>query len=146
MTSLHSDEMGQDRPARCRQPAAADSPGEPVLLVAVCAGRRCQALRALHDPSASASGNCGQLLKEAVRRRPRSVLISTGCLGPCARGCVAAVGTGSATEGEIRWTGHPVGLGLIEMPERAAALAAWITSSAPDLSTLPETLWRVGTS
>ena len=138
--------MGQDRPARCRQPAAADSPGEPVLLVAVCAGRRCQALRALHDPSASASGNCGQLLKEAVRRRPRSVLISTGCLGPCGRGCVAAVGAGTATEGEIRWTAQPVGLGLVEIPERAAALAAWITSSAPDLSTLPETLRRVGTS
>jgi hypothetical protein len=100
----------------------------------------------MHDPSASASGHCGQLLKEAVRRSPRSVLISAGCLGPCARGCVAAVGTGTATEGEIRWTGRPVGLGLIEIPERAGALAAWITSSAPDLSTLPEMLWRVGPS
>ena len=59
---------------------------------------------------------------------------------------MAAVGTGTATAGQIRWTGHPVGLGLVEIPERAAALAAWITSSAPDLSTLPETLWRVGVS
>ena len=59
---------------------------------------------------------------------------------------MAAVGTGMATTGEIRWTGRPVGLGLIEMPERAAALAGWITSSAPDLSTLPETLWRIGVS
>jgi hypothetical protein len=35
---------------------------------------------------------------------------------------------------------------LIEIPERAAALADWITTSAPDLSMLPPTLWRVGTS
>jgi hypothetical protein len=122
---------------------AAGSPDEAVLLVAVCAGHRCQALRALHEPSAAGSGSCGQLLKEAVRRNPRAVLISTRCLGPCARGCVAAVGSGTATEGGIHWTGRPVGLGMIEMPERAAALAAWITSSAPDLATLPEVLWSI---
>jgi hypothetical protein len=134
---------GQVHPGQCRQAAAAGSPDEAVLLVAVCAGHRCQALRALREPSAAGSGSCGQLLKEAVRRSPRAVLISTRCLGPCARGCVAAVGTGTATEGGIHWTGRPVGLGMIEMPERAAALAAWITSSAPDLATLPEVLWSI---
>jgi hypothetical protein len=30
------------------------------------------------------------------------------------------------------------------MPARAAALAAWISGSAPDLKTLPEDLWRIG--
>lgn len=59
---------------------------------------------------------------------------------------MAAVGTGMATDGEICWMGQPVGLGMVESPERAAALAAWITGSAPDLSALPEPLWRVGAS
>jgi len=71
--------------------------------------------------------------------------VSTGCLGPCARGCVAAVGAGTATDGEVRWSGRPAGLGMVEIPERAAALAAWISDSAPDLSALPQTLWRIGT-
>jgi hypothetical protein len=118
---------------------------EHILVVAVCAGQRCRALRALRDPSAAGNGT-SELLRQAVRRRPRSVLVSTGCLGPCARGCVAAVGTGSAASGELRWTGRPVGLGMVEMPQRAAALAGWITGSAPDLATLPETLWSEGAS
>jgi hypothetical protein len=118
---------------------------EPVLVVAACAGHRCRALRARHDPSA-AGGSTGELLRQAVQQRPRTVLISTPCLGPCARGCVAAVGTGIAASGEVCWAGRPVGLGMVEMPERAAALAAWISSSAPDLATLPEPLWRIGTA
>lgn len=116
-----------------------------MLIVAVCAGHRCRALRALHEPSATADGT-SELLRQAVRHRPRSVLISTGCLGPCARGCVAAIGTGTAARGEIRWAGRPVGLGMIEIPRRAAALAAWISGSAPDLAALPDELWRIGTS
>jgi hypothetical protein len=120
------------------------APAEPVLLVAVCAGPRCRALRALHDPSAAASGPCGQLLCEAVRQRPGAVLVSTGCLGPCARACVAAVGWGMSHGGQLRWSGRPAGLGLVELPARAAALAAWISGSAPDLETLPGELWRIG--
>ncbi|HTQ90605.1 MAG TPA: hypothetical protein VMK84_14075 [Streptosporangiaceae bacterium] len=117
---------------------------EPVLLVAACAGPRCRALRALHDPSARASGPCGRLLCEAVRQRPGAVLVSTGCLGPCERACVAAVGWGMSQAGQIRWSGRPAGLSLVEMPARAAALAAWVAGSAPDLKTLPEDLWRIG--
>ena len=135
----------RDRPWQRRLPVTAGTAAEPVLVVAVCAGRRCQALRDLHVSSADADGT-GALLRQAVRRRPRSVLVSTGCLGPCARGCVAAIGTGTAASGEICWTSRPVGLGMVEMPQRAVALAAWITSSAPDLATLPEILWRIGTS
>jgi len=115
-----------------------------LLLIAVCAGPRCRGLRNLHDPSATTSGPCGQILCEAVRRRPGSVLISTGCLGPCQRACVAAVGWAVGDSGQLRWSGRPVGLGMVEMPLRAAALAAWISGSAPDLTTLPEPLWRVG--
>jgi hypothetical protein len=59
---------------------------------------------------------------------------------------VAAVGTGTAGNGELRWSGRPVGLSLVDLPRRAAALAAWISSTAPDLATLPETLWRSGVS
>jgi hypothetical protein len=33
---------------------------------------------------------------------------------------------------------------MVEMPQRAATLAAWISDSAPDLATLPEPLWRTG--
>lgn len=123
---------------------AASAPAEPVLLVAACGGPRCRALRALHDPSARAPDPCGQLLREAVRQRPGAVLISTGCLGPCERACVAAVGWGMIRGGLLRWSGRPAGLGLVEMPARAAALAAWISGSAPDLKTLPEDLWRIG--
>jgi hypothetical protein len=119
-------------------------PAEPVLLVAACAGPRCRALRALHDPSAATSGPCGRLLCDAVRRRPGAVLISTGCLGPCERGCVAAVGWGTSRGGQIRWSARPAGLSLVELPARAAALAAWISGPAPDLRTLPEELWRIG--
>jgi len=117
---------------------------EPVLLVAVCAGPRCRALRALHDPSAATFGPCGRLLCDAVRHRPGAVLISTGCLGPCERACVAAVGWGMSRGGQIRWSARPTGLSMIEMPARAAALAAWISGSAPDMRTLPEDLWRIG--
>jgi hypothetical protein len=133
------------RPGRDRggQPRAPLTAAGPVLVVAVCAGHRCRALRALHDPAATGDST-GDLLRQAVRRRPRAVLISTGCLGPCAHGCVAAVGTGTAAGGEISWAGRPVGLGMVEMPQRAAALAAWISDSAPDLATLPEPLWRTG--
>jgi hypothetical protein len=35
---------------------------------------------------------------------------------------------------------------MVDIPRRAAALAAWISSSAPDLATLPEMLWRTGVS
>ena len=117
---------------------------EPVLLVAACAGPRCRGLRVLHDPSAAASGPSGQLLGNAVRRRPGAVLLSTGCLGPCQRGCIAAVGWAVSAGGQLRWSGRPVGLGMVETPPRAAALAAWIAGTAPDLTTLPEPLWRIG--
>jgi hypothetical protein len=117
---------------------------EPVLLVAACAGPRCRALRALHDPSAATFGPCGRPLSEAVRHRPGAVLISTGCLGPCERACVAAVGWGMSRGGQIRWSARPTRLSMIEMPARAAALAAWISGSAPDMRTLPEDLWRIG--
>jgi hypothetical protein len=35
---------------------------------------------------------------------------------------------------------------MVELPHRTAALAAWVASSAPDLATLPETLWGIGVS
>jgi hypothetical protein len=57
---------------------------------------------------------------------------------------VAAVGWGTSRVGQLRWAGRPAGIGLAEMPARAAALAAWISGSAPDLKTLPEDLWRTG--
>ncbi len=134
----------RDRPGLRGSPGTSGTAASPVLVVAVCAGRRCRALRALHDPSAA--DGISDLLMQSVQRRPRSVLVSTGCLGPCARGCVVAVGTGTAASGELRWAGRPVGLGMVEMPQRAAALAAWIAGSAPDLATLPEVLWRIGAS
>ena len=129
----------------CGQPVAAGAPAEAVLVVALCGGYRCRALRARHGPPVTADST-GQLLRQAVRRRPRSVLISTGCLRPCAGGCVAAVGTGTVGGGELCWSGRPVGLSMVDIPRRAAALAAWISSSAPDLATLPEMLWRTGVS
>jgi hypothetical protein len=106
---------------------------ELVLLVAVCAGPRCRALRALNDPSAAASGPDGRPLCEAVRQRPGAVLVSAGCLGPCERACVAAVGWGTSRAGQLHRAGRPTGVRLVEMPARAAALAAWISGSAPDL-------------
>jgi hypothetical protein len=54
------------------------------------------------------------------------------------------VGWAVNASGELRWSGRPVGLGMVEMPVRAAALAAWVAGSAPDPATLPEPLWRIG--
>lgn len=112
-----------------------------LLVVAVCAGPRCQALRGLHDPTAAAAGPAGAQLRAAVRERPGAVLVSTGCLGPCARGCVAVVGPGSAdAQGRVSWHGRPVGLELVERPDRVAEFAAWVSGPAPDVTRLPERL------
>lgn len=120
------------------------APGE-LLVVAVCAGARCRALRQLHDPSAGDAGPAGAQLRAAVRGRPRSVLVSTECLGPCHRGCVAAVGPGSADgRGGVRWHRPPLRLDLVELPGRDADLAAWIRGGAPDPGRLPAALRRTG--
>lgn len=115
-------------------------------MVAVCTGPRCRALRTLHDPSADAAGPGGAALHHAVRQRPDAVLISTDCLGACDRGCVAAIGTGTAgDDGRITWREQPVGLGLVELPDRAADLAAWVRHGAPAVTALPHQLRQART-
>jgi hypothetical protein len=123
---------------------------EPYLVVAVCAGARCRALRQLHDPSAASAGPPGQELRDAVRARQRAVLITTGCLGACHQGCVVAVGhgtteaVGTAGAGHLIWAAPPVGLGLAELPDRSRELAGWVRDGAPDVAMLPGRFRRPG--
>jgi hypothetical protein len=103
-------------------PRGDDHVEQPVLLVGVCAGHRCAALRRLHsvDPhptdlmrsgadddaadtrQASYSESEG-LIRQAIRDRCDAVLVSLPCLGPCAQGSVAALGAGVAGRHAQTW-------------------------------------------
>lgn len=135
------------------RPATDDA--KPVVLVAMCSGQRCAALRRLHEghlheghlheTDRDEDGNCRHsqsedLLRRAIRDRPEAVLVSVPCVGPCSHGSVAVVGPGLAGDGHLTWLGRPTVLGLTEDPQRAHALADWIASTAPDVSSLPAAL------
>lgn len=127
---------------------ASDRPHrDQALFVAYCAGHRCAALRrepASHDgddgqASSSAAPTLDQL-RAAIRYRPDSVLISTGCLGRCERASVAIVGWGQTAQKTIIWTQPPIVVDLIDRTDRAAALASWIATTAPRPDTMPAPL------
>lgn len=98
------------------------SSAERVLLVMVCNGPRCAALQRLREDTHT------DALRSAVRERPHSVLMSTGCLGRCAHGSVAAVGAAEATGSRLAWIRHPTLVGRVDDPARMALLAAWVSA------------------
>ncbi|SHF91439.1 hypothetical protein [Geodermatophilus nigrescens] len=96
-------------------------PGGPVL--ALCLGRRCSALRELSGTSGTV-----EALREAVARTRGAVLVTAGCLGPCA---LAAVGAVAHRDGESGCSGRTVWLAGVHEGERADALAGWIGAGGP---------------
>lgn len=127
---------------------------QPVVLVAMCSGTRCAALRRLDpaNPSRARDTKSGesdarspyseseQKLRSAIRARREAVLISVPCLGPCSHASVTAVGAGISGPSHLSWLGRPTLIGLSERPDRAAALADWVTSAAPDPASIPPSL------
>ena len=125
-----------------------------ILLVGVCAGRRCAALRRLDaaNPHQNAAtdpdvqhglrSESEVLLRRAVRRRAGAVLMSVPCLGPCSHASVTALGAGLARPNSVSWLGRPAVFGLSQTPDRALVLADWIGTDAPDPRTLPMPLRR----
>lgn len=110
---------------------------QPLLVVAVCGGQRCRALRALHDDRSPGSPTSDSPIREAVRATPRSMMLSTGCIGPCARAAVVAVGWATMQDRSLAWLSPPVCWGPVETAPRAAALAEWIRALAPTLAAGP---------
>ena len=129
--------MTTDQPPHPAGAAADISAGEPLLVVAVCDGHRCGALRARCDDRSPESPDSSQLIREAVRGTKRSVMLSTRCLGPCVQGAVVAVGWATITNRSLAWLWPPVCWGSTETPQRAAALEEWIRALAPTIPAGP---------
>lgn len=102
-------------------PETTRDPGGPML--ALCLGPRCSALRAL----AGTQDSVGRL-QETVRCSRGAVLVTAGCLGPCALAAVAAVAHRDGVSGR---SGRTVWLTGVHEAPRAAALADWITAGGP---------------
>lgn len=118
-------------------PAKTGADDQPLLLVAVCGGQRCRALRALRDDQSPESPASSSVIREAVRTTRRSMMLSTSCLGPCAQAAVVAVGWATMNDRALAWLSPPVCWGSTETPQNAAALTEWIRASAPTLRTAP---------
>jgi (2Fe-2S) ferredoxin len=92
-------------------------------LVAVCAGHRCSALHRL------VTGQDGaDRLRSTIKTGTGGVLVSTECLGACARGAVAAV---ARRDGNTGVTGPSVWLGGMDQPAALDALLSWLASGGP---------------
>lgn len=102
------------------RPAVTD-PGGPLL--AVCLGSRCSALRDL----AGTSGTV-EVLRKTVGGTRGAVLVTAGCLGPCA---LAAVGAVAHRDGVTGCSGRTVWLAGLHEADRADALAGWIDEGGP---------------
>ena len=96
-------------------------PGGPLL--ALCLGARCSALRDLAGTGASVGA-----LQDAVGSTRGAVLVTAGCLGPCA---LAAVGAVTHRDGATGCSRPTVWLAGLHEGDRAGALADWITDGGP---------------
>lgn len=103
---------------------------EPLLVVAVCDGHRCRALRALRDDQPSGSPGSSSLIREAVRTSRHTMMLSTTCLGPCAHAAVVAVGRAFLEGSNAVWLAPPVCWGSTETDAHATELAQWISTTA----------------
>ena len=102
-------------------PPAAGDPGGPLL--ALCVGHRCSALRALAGTQDGVAE-----LQETVRCSHGGVLVTAGCLGPCALAAVAVVAHRDGATGRCSGT---VWLAGVHEAPRADALADWIAAGGP---------------
>lgn len=92
---------------------------ERVMLVARCGGHRCAAL-------ARPRSGADDLVASALRRRRDGVLMSTGCLGRCHAGAVAAVGWARADGTHLCWERPPAVVDQVETEGAARSLADWL--------------------
>lgn len=107
-------------------PADHDASGP---LIALCAGHRCEALHRL----AGDQGGTDRL-RSTVAAGRGAVLVSSPCLGECARGAVAAV---ARRDGRTGTTGPSVWLGGVDQPATLAALLQCIRAGGPSLIETP---------
>ncbi|NHC47241.1 hypothetical protein [Motilibacter aurantiacus] len=101
------------------------------LVVGICDGHRCRALRGLasEDPLVG--------LGDAVRRSSGAVLLRLDCPGLCAYGAVGLVGARGSAGQVGTW------LACVQGDERRAALVRWVTGASvagPVLPRLPGVL------
>ncbi|MCZ2857700.1 hypothetical protein [Blastococcus sp. VKM Ac-2987] len=101
--------------------AADGDPGGP--LVVLCQGHRCAALRRLADGGTGATE-----VPATVAGSPGGVLVTTGCLGPCALGALAGVAHRAGGGGR---TSPAVWLWAVEGAERGAQLRRWLARGGP---------------
>ena len=102
------------------RPSVTD-PGGPLL--ALCLGSRCSALRDLAGTSGTVD-----TLRDTVGTTRGAVLVTAGCLGPCALAAVAAV---AHRDGATGCSGPTVWLAGLHEGDRAGALAGWIDAGGP---------------
>lgn len=102
-----------------------------MLLVAVCGGRRCRALRALADNRWPETPTSDAVIRESVRGTRHAIMLSTGCLGPCAQAAVVALGRATINDRALAWLSPPSYWGSTETPQRAAALGQCINALTP---------------
>lgn len=108
--------------SRTRGRADADGP-----IVALCLGRRCASSEGAAAAEASVTA--------AVQDTSGAVLVTTGCLGPCALAAVAAVAHRSGSQD---CSGRTLWLAGVHDAERQDALAAWVRAGGPGASAEPD--------
>jgi hypothetical protein len=96
-------------------------------VVALCLGRSCASSAGAAAAEASVSA--------AVRETPGAVLVTTGCLGPCALAAVAAVAHRSRSQ---ECSGRTLWLAGVHDAERQDALATWVRAGGPGPSAEPD--------
>lgn len=107
---------------------------EQVLLVGVCTGDRCNAVRRLACERTDTDSR--ELIKAAVRRRPDAVMVDLPCQELCSQGAVVVVGSAISTSGRMSWVPRPVCLTTTDQAPLARQIAGWITDGAPDPNAL----------
>jgi hypothetical protein len=112
--------------SQAQTPADHDASGP---LIALCAGHRCEALHRLADDRGGT-----ERVRSTVAAERGAVLVSSPCLGECARGAVAAV---ARRDGRTGTTGPSVWLGGVEQPATLSALLQWIRVGGPSLIESP---------
>lgn len=103
-------------------PADTDGP-----VVAMCLGRSCASAAGAAEAQASVSA--------AVRETAGAVLVTTGCLGPCALAAVVAVAHRSGAQ---ECSGRTLWLAGVHDAGRQDALAAWVRAGGPGEAAEPD--------
>lgn len=103
---------------------------DPLLVVAVCEGQRCRAVRTRQNDRSPDSTASSTVIREAVRTTRRSIMLSTSCIGPCAQAAVVAVGWATVDNQSLSWLSPPTCWGSTEAAHEVTALGEWISAAA----------------